>query len=88
MCDTWYIVCPGPFIPKRVGGVTFFNKVIKQSEVLNGKRMGRIDLAGDCPGNPLAVVPRLLDLYLGPLACQASLSALRAIRVVLGALKR
>lgn len=87
MCDTWYIVCPGSFIPQWVGRVTFFNKVIKQSEVLNGKSIGRVDLAGDCPSNSPAVVPRLLDLYLGPLTCQASLGTLSAIWVVLGALK-
>lgn len=68
MRDTWYIVCPALLIPKRVGRVTFFNKMIKQSEVLYGKSIGRVDLAWDGPGDPFAVVPRLLNLDLGPLA--------------------
>lgn len=88
MGDTRYGVCPLLLIPKRVRRMTFFNKVIKQSEVLYGKCIGRIDLARDGPGDPLAVVPRLLNLDLGPLACQAPLGALSAIGVVFGALKR
>lgn len=87
MRDTRYSVCPLLLIPKRVRRMTFFNKVIEQSEVLYGKIIGRVDLARDGPGDPLAVIPRLLNLDLGPLACQASFSALRAIWVVLGALK-
>jgi hypothetical protein len=88
MCDTWDIVCPGGLIPKRVRRVTFFNKVIKQSEILHGKSTGRVDLRRNCPHNPPTIVPRLLNLNLWPLACQASLGALGAIGVVLGALKR
>lgn len=68
--------------------MTLCNKVIKQSEVLYGKSIGRVDLARDGPGDPLAVVPSLFNLDLGPLACQAPLGALSAVWVVLGALKR
>lgn len=88
MCDTLDIVCPGRLIPKWVRRMTFFNKVIKQSKVLHGKGIGRVDLGRDCPHNPLAVIPRLFNLNLGPLASQASLGALGAIGVVLGTLKR
>lgn len=87
MCYTWDIVCPGLLIPKWVRRMAFFNKVIKQSEVLYGKGIGPVDLGRNCPDNPLAIVPRLLNLDLGPLACQAPLGALRAIGVVLRALK-
>lgn len=68
MCDTWYIVCPALLVPKRVRRMTFLNKMIKQSKVLYRKSIGRVDLARDGPGDPFAVVPRLLNLDLGPLA--------------------
>lgn len=88
MCDTWYIVCPLLLIPKRVRRMAILDKVIEQPKILYGKSVGRVDLAWDFPGDPLAVTPRLLNLDLGPLASQASFGALRAMGVVLRALKR
>jgi hypothetical protein len=82
------IMLPALLIPQRVKRMALLYKVIEQSEILHREAIGRVDWAGDGPGDPLAVIPSLLDLDLGPLAREASFGALRAVGVVLGALQR
>ena len=89
------IMLPALLIPQWVIRMALLNKIIKQPEILHAEAIRRVDLARDDNGpgvvrgaRPLAVTPRLLDLDLGPLASQAALRALRAVGVVLGALRR
>lgn len=70
MRDGRDIVLPALLIPKRVKRMALLDKVIEQPEVLHAECIRRVDLARhDHPTDPLAVVPGLLNLDLGPLAC-------------------